>query len=182
MTPIEPGAGGRGGVRRILERRTSPDQSVVSDPGIVALSSADAGLYGLLRASAEIWDFLLAHGWGLPMSGRIMGGQCSPRHRSAARAWQTPTWEHPLCVDKAARKESRYGKMHGTQRGADLYTKALNWQDIKRHPLRLSAEMSEGAKRYTGFECPGPQGMDPDGHWLGDHPRYVRLPDGPRNI
>lgn len=107
---------------------------------IIALSSVEAELYGLVRASAEtLGPMSLVRDLWMSLSGHIMGdasaalaivqreGLGKLRHVDAHYLW---------IQEKAARKELEYGKVKRTEDGADPFTKTLGGDQAAPPPDR----------------------------------------------
>ena len=133
----------------------------------VALSSAEAELYGLVRASSEALGLASLH-QDLGTSMRctvlvdataalaIVARQCvgRVRHLDTYFLWM--------------QEKSRLGKIKletvdGTLNGADLFTKALPWSIIEKHTARMDAEVlhTKGSLGYS-LHCLGPNGVGVD--------------------
>ena len=111
---------------------------------VVALSSAEAELYGLVRATSETMGLMsMYQDLGITIGGRVLGdasaalaivarrGLGKLRHLDTNYLW---------IQEKAARKEIEFEKVHGKSNGADLFTKPLTWEEIKGHVERISSE------------------------------------------
>ena len=104
---------------------------------VVALSSAEAELYGIVRASAETLGVMsLFADFGQSVRGCVLGDASAAlaivqrqgigklRHLDTNYLW---------IQEKASRNELRYEKVLGRDNAADLLTKALTWEEIQRH-------------------------------------------------
>ena len=107
----------------------------------VALSSAEAELYGLVRASAETLGLLsLFMDFGETLTGHVLGdasaalaivqrqGIGKMRHLDTNFLW---------VQEKALRNELKFSKIAGKKNAGDLFTKVLAWEDIKAHTDRM---------------------------------------------
>ena len=113
----------------------------------MALSSAEAELYGLVRASAETVGLKTMYkDLGTHMNGLALGdasaalaivarrGLGKLRHLDTNYLW---------IQDKAAKGDLNFKKVAGFDNGADLFTKSLSWSEVQSHePRRCSAKRS----------------------------------------
>ena len=110
----------------------------------VALSSAEAELYGLVRASAETLSTIAMYqDFGTLVKGCILGdasaalaiiqrqGLGKMRHLDTSYLW---------VQEKALNDELKYRKVAGVENGADLFTKVLTWEEIKGHIERMHSD------------------------------------------
>ena len=122
---------------------------------IVALSSAEAELYGLVRASAETLGAMsLYKDFGKEVGGNVLGDASAAlaivnrqgigkiRHLDTSYLW---------IQEKAANKQLAYQKISGKKNGADLLTKPLSWEEIERNTSRMSQAFEE-AVAIESFE------------------------------
>ena len=113
----------------------------------VALSSAEAELYGLVRASAETLGIIASFSdLGEKVEGQVLGDASAAlaiiRRQGIGRIRHLDT--HYLWVqEKAARGELEYKKVDGKMNGADVFTKPLNWEEIKVNMGRIHHEFEE---------------------------------------
>ena len=102
---------------------------------VVALSSAEAELYVLVRASAETMELISMYkDLGTPMDGLVLGdasaalaivarrGLGKLRHLDTNYLW---------VQEKAAKGDLNFKKVAGVDNGADLFTKTLSWIEIQ---------------------------------------------------
>ena len=115
---------------------------------IVALSSGEAELYGIVRASAEVLGGIsLLTGMDESVGGCVLGdasaalGIIGRQGTGKLRHIQT---NHLWVQDQAVRGNIDYQKVPGKQNGADLFTKALSGEDILNHMARLSCTFGDG--------------------------------------
>ena len=104
---------------------------------VVALSSAEAVLYGLVRASAETMGLISMYkDLGTHMNGVVLGdasaalaivarrGLGKLRHLDTKYLW---------IQEKAAKGDLNFKKVAGVDTGAELFTKTLSWNEIQSH-------------------------------------------------
>ena len=130
---------------------------------VVALSSAEAELYGLVRASAETMGLTsMYEDLGTHMNGLVLGdasaalaivarrGLDKLRHLNTNYLW---------IQEKAAKVDLNFKKVAGVDRVADLFTKTLSWNEIQSHIHKLS---SECVQDEISVNCVGarPNGVD----------------------
>lgn len=112
---------------------------------IVALRSAEAELYGLVRAFSETLGLLsLGSHLGLQLSGRVLGDASAALaviQRQGLGKLRHIDTNYLLVQEKAARGELEYKNVKGTENGADIFTKALTWEEIRGHMARLGAQI-----------------------------------------
>ena len=117
----------------------------------VALSSAEAELYGLVRASAETLGMIsLFKDLGQTPTGQVMGDASAAlaiiartgigkiRHLDTNYLW---------VQEQSARGILKYGKVAGKENAGDLFTTPLTWEDISGHAARLNSEVVRGDDR-----------------------------------
>ena len=107
---------------------------------IVALSSAEAELGAAVKASLEVLGMMLL--WkdmGGTTRGRVMGD-------ASAASGKGKTFEHELVVGpgKEASRELEHHKVKGSDNSADLFTKALDHDSIRRHTEFMGSEFACG--------------------------------------
>ena len=122
----------------------------------MALSSAEAELYGLVRASAETRGLIPTYkDLGTHMSGLVLGdasvalaivarrGLGKSRHLDTNYLW---------IQEKAAKGDLNFKKVAGVDNGADLFTKTLSWNEIQSHIHNLSSQFvqNEISVNYVG--------------------------------
>ena len=103
----------------------------------LALSSAEAELYGLVRASAETMGLIsMYRDLGTHMNGVVLGdasaalaivarrGLGKLRHLDTNFLW---------IQEKAAKGDLNFKRVAGVDNGADLFTKTLSWNEIQSH-------------------------------------------------
>ena len=121
---------------------------------IVSLSSAEAELYGLVRASAECLGLMSVYGdLGTQVGGQVLGDASAAlaviARRGVGRIRHLDT--NLLWVqEKSASGQIKYTKVDGKLNGSDLFTKALSWHDIERHVEAMGNEFVE-SKGKDGF-------------------------------
>ena len=111
---------------------------------VVVLSSAEAELYGLVRASAETMGLISMYkDLGTHMNGLVLGdasaalaivarrGVDKLRHLDTNYLW---------IQEKAAKGDLNFKKVAGVDNGADLFTKTLSWNETQSHIHKLSSE------------------------------------------
>ena len=123
---------------------------------VVALSSVEAELYGLVRASAETMGLISMYkDLGTPMNGLVLGdasaalaivarrGLGKLRHLDTNYLW---------IQEKAAKGDLNFKKVAGVDNGADPFTKTLSWNEIQRHIHKLRPQFSknEVTVNYVG--------------------------------
>ena len=92
----------------------------------MALSSAEAELYGLVRASAETLGLISTYrDLGAHMDGVVL------RHLDTNYLW---------IQEKTAKGDLNFKKVAGVDNGADLFTKTLSWNEIQSHIHKLSSQ------------------------------------------
>ena len=132
---------------------------------VVALSSAEAELYGLVRASAETMGLIpMYKDLGTHMNGVVLGdanealatvarrGLCKLRHLDTNYLW---------IQEKAAKGDLNFKKVAGVDNGADLFTKTLWWNEIQSHIYKLSSQFVQNEINVT---------------YVGARPNGVNLP------
>ena len=115
---------------------------------LVALSSAEAELYGIVKGTAELKGLVsLWPDLGLRTTGHLLAdasaalgilkrrGLGKVRHLNTNYLWVQETM---------AEREVNYGKIPGIDNRADLFTKALDCDDIDRHVEGLNCEFASG--------------------------------------
>ena len=130
-------------------RRSTTGGYTVAGPwcktqAVVALSSAEAELYGLVRASAETMGLIsMCKDLGTHMSGLVLGdasaalaivarrGLGKLRHLDTNYLW---------IQGKAAEGDLNFKRVAGVNDGADLLTKTLSWNEIQSHIHQLSSQ------------------------------------------
>ena len=129
----------------------------------VALSSAEAELYGTVKASSEsmgvislLKDFgkiMINHVYGdasaaLAIIGRSGVGRV--RHLDTSYLW---------IQEKSANDEIKYNKVCGTENIADLFTKALDWGTLQYHTEALGGKVTAG-RDEMGYQVAAVQRQD----------------------
>lgn len=139
--------------RRILDDRTSPHQHVVQNP-----SNPRAQLGGCRVARVTLGLVSLGRGLGTSMSRQILGDASAAlanvQRQEVGKLRHVDT-QYPWIQEKADRKELEYGKVKGVENNADVSTKALTWEAIQVHLLRLGTEMSESTAEEKGIQHVG---------------------------
>ena len=133
----------------------------------VALSSGEAELYAMIKASSEVLGVQsLMKDWGIKLSGQILGdasaclgvirrqGLGKLRHVNTSYLW---------VQEKAANKELVYDKVLGAWNPADLMTKYLNLPDIEKHmktmELYFQGGRAESAPQVVSSEAASVQSV-----------------------
>ena len=109
---------------------------------VVALSSAEAELYGLVRASAESMGLISMYkDLGTPMNGV---GDASAAFAIVARRGLDKLRQLDTnflwLQEKAAKGDLNFKKVAGVDNGADIFTKSLSWNEIQSHIHKLSSQ------------------------------------------
>ena len=113
---------------------------------VVALSSAEAELYGLVRASAETLGLIsLYKDLGTPMNGLVLGDASAALAIVARRGLGKLRHQ-----EKAAKGDLNFKKVAGVDNGADLFTRTLSWNEIQSHVHKLSSVQNEISVNYVG--------------------------------
>ena len=115
---------------------------------LVALGSAEAELYGFVRASAETLGLISMYkDFGIPMNGLLAiaarRGLCKLRHLDTNYLW---------IQEKAAKGDLNFKKVADVNNGLDLFTKTLSWNEIQSHIHKLSSQFvqNETSVNYVG--------------------------------
>ena len=123
---------------------------------VVAPSSAEAELYGLVRASAETMGLISTYkDLGTHMNGVVLGdasaalaivarrGLGKLRHLDTNYLW---------IQEEAAKGELNFKKVAGVDSGADLFTKTLSWNEMQSNIHKLSSQFvqNEISVNYVG--------------------------------
>ena len=107
----------------------------------VALSSAEAELYGLVRASAEaLGTASMFKDFGRTVSVQVLGDASAALaviHRQGIGRIRHLDTSYLWVQEKAMRSEVAYRKVAGKENNADLFTKPLSWEEIQRHSTNL---------------------------------------------
>ena len=114
----------------------------------IALSSAEAELYGMVKASAESLGIVsLMKDVGRNIKSCILGdasaalgiiarkGLGKVRHLNTSYLW---------VQEKAANEEIKYKKVPGLKNIADLFTKPLDWHTIQMHTEAMNCRFTDG--------------------------------------
>merc|ERR1711884_807467 len=122
---------------------------------LIALSSGESELYATLRAASEgLGMQSVAQDLGIELQGEVWGdasaalgivkrrGLGKTRHIDTGYLWIQQT---------AAEKRLKFGKVLGRDNPADLYTKYLDWESIRRRSERVSADFTDG-RAQTALE------------------------------
>ena len=99
---------------------------------VVALSSAEAELYGFVRASL-----------GTHMNGLVLRDASAALAIVARRGWgklRHMDANYLWIQEKAAKSDLNFKKVAGVDNGADLFTKTLSWNEIQSHIYKLSSQ------------------------------------------
>ena len=111
----------------------------------VALSSAEAELYGLVRASAETMGLTSMYkDLGTHMNGGVLGDASAAlaivARRKLGKSRHLDTNCYLLIQEKAAKGDLNFKKVAGVDNGADLFKKTLSWNEIQCHIHKLSSQ------------------------------------------
>ena len=123
---------------------------------VVALSSAEAELYGLVRASAEAMGVISMYkDLGTHMNGVALGDASAALALVARRVLGKlrRLHTHYLWIqEKAAKGDLNFKKVAGVDNGADLSTKTLSWNEIQSHIHNLNSQFvqNEMSVNYVG--------------------------------
>ena len=132
---------------------------------LVALSSAEAELYGIVKATAETMGLVsVMHDLGQVTTGHLLAdasaalgilqrrGLGKVRHLNTNFLW---------VQEVAATRGIRYGKIDGKENAADMFTKAISGPDTDYHCETLKVEFAAGKNEqgytigYVGGRPPG---------------------------
>ena len=113
----------------------------------IALSSAEAELYGMVRASAETIGIMsMFKDLGVEVGGRILGDASAAlaiiARKGIGRIRHLDT-NYLWVQEQAATGKLDYKKVSGKENGSDLFTKALSWEEMMGHVQRLQGEFIE---------------------------------------
>ena len=123
----------------------------------VALSSAEAELYGIVRAAAEVLGAKsLLRDLGQDIGGCVLGDASAAlaivQRQGLGKLRHLDT--HYLWVqEKAVRKELDFKKVQGKNNAADLFTKAVRWEDIKKHMDKMDEEFKGENMVFDGAKA-----------------------------
>ena len=114
----------------------------------IALSSAEAELYAIVKASAESMGIAsLLKDFGIKMKTHVFGDASAAlaiiARRGLGRVRHLDT-SYLWVQEKAATEELIYNKVAGQHNIADLFTKALDWQTILFHTENIGSKFTEG--------------------------------------
>ena len=113
-------------------------------PAVVALSSAEAALYGLGRASAETMGLISMYtDLGTHMNGVVLGDASAALAIVALRGLGKKRHQdtHYLWIqDNAAKGDLNFKKVAGVDNGADIFTKTLSRNEIQSLIHKLSSQ------------------------------------------
>ena len=103
----------------------------------IALSSAEAELYGMVRASAETIGLMsMFKDLGVEVGGQILGDASAAlailERRGIGKIRHLDT-NYLWVQEQAATGRLRYQKVSGKENGSDLFTKALSWEEVAGH-------------------------------------------------
>ena len=128
---------------------------------VVALSSAEAELYGLVRASAETMGLISMYkDLGTHMNGVVLGGASAAlaivARRGLGKLRHLDT-NYLWIQEKAAKGDLNFKKVVSVDNGANLFTKTLSWDEIQNHIHRLSSQFvqNEINVNYVGAPING---------------------------
>ena len=124
----------------------------------IALSSAEAELYGMVRASAETIGLMsMFKDLGVEVGGQILGDASAAlaiiERRGIGKIRHLDT-NYLWVQEQAATGRLRYQKVSGKENGSDLFTKALSWEEVAGHVHRLEGEFLD-AESPKGLEVFG---------------------------
>ena len=123
---------------------------------VVALSSADAEVYGLVRALAETMGLISMYkDLGTHMNGVVLGDASTALAIVARRGlgkFRHLETNYLWIQEKAAKGDLNFKKVAGVDNGADLFTKTLSWNEIQSHIHKLSSQFvqNEIKVNYVG--------------------------------
>ncbi len=132
---------------------------------IVALSSAEAELYGIVKASSETLGICsMMRDIGIHAKGHIMTDASAAlgivRRKGLGRVRHLET--NLLWIqDRASRGDMVYGKVPGEKNMADIYTKPLTAEGINKHVTAMGCTFAEGKDdialsiHHLGHKDPG---------------------------
>ena len=110
----------------------------------MALSSAEAELHGLVRASAETRGLTSMYkDFGTHMNGVVLGDASAAfaivARRGLGKLRHLDT-DYLWIQEQAAKGDLNFKKVAGVDNGADLFTKTLSWNEIQNHNHKLSSQ------------------------------------------
>ena len=110
----------------------------------MALSSAEAELYGLVRAPAETMGLTSMYkDFGTHMNGVVLGDASAAfaivARRGLGKLRHLDT-DYLWIQEQAAKGDVNFKKVAGVDNGADLFTKTLSWNEIQYHNHKLSSQ------------------------------------------
>ena len=110
----------------------------------IALSSAEAELYGLVRASAETLGTLSMYkDFGIRRGAQVFGDASAALgiiHRQGLGKMRHLDTSYLWIQEKAMNEELQYQKIAGNKNAADLFTKVLAWDRMKQHMEGMQTE------------------------------------------
>ena len=115
---------------------------------LVALSSAEAELYGIVKASADLKGLIsLWKDLGAKVAGHLVADASAAlgilKRRVLGKVRHLNT-NYLWVQEVMSRKEIVYGKVPGSNNRSDLLTKALDGETIDRHVTGISCEYMSG--------------------------------------
>ena len=154
-----------------------------STQAVVALSSAEAELYALVKAATQaIGIMAMADDFAMPAEAVVHTDSSSALsicHRKGLGGKTRHIKVRHLSVQEAvAKKDFRLQKVLGTENPADLMTKHLGYEDIRKHLERLGLEFREGRAENAALVKSGLGIVEEDSGahgWVGRSPTGSRL-------
>ena len=115
---------------------------------LVALSSGEAELYAMVKASAELLGLLsLLRDWGIETDGEVMGDAAAClgiiQRKGLGRLRHIQT-NYLWVQQRAALKELTYNKVKGAVNPADFMTKYLSKGEIEKHMRFMGCHFEQG--------------------------------------
>ena len=113
---------------------------------MVALSSAEAEFYGIVRASAETLGMMAMYmDMGEKVEGTVLGDASAALaiiHRKGLGKLRHLDTNYLWVQEVAARKQIAYKKVYGKENVADLFTKPVSWEEICKHVVKMRGKFS----------------------------------------
>ena len=130
---------------------------------VVAPSSAEAELYGLVRASAETMGLISMYkDLGTHMNGVVLGDASAAlaivARRGRGKLMHLDT-NYLWIQERAAKGDLNFKKVAGVDNGADLFTKTLSWNEIQSHIHKLSSQFVQN-EINVNYVCARPNGVN----------------------
>ena len=113
---------------------------------VLALSSAEAELYGIVRTSTETLGLISMYkDIGESIEGTVLGDASAAlaviQRRGLGKLRHVDT-NYLWVQEVAARKQLEYQKVYGKESAADLFTKPISWDEIAKHVERIKGDFS----------------------------------------